>query len=187
VNSYVIIENIPGPVAAFQVYPEATTIDDPRIIFYDKSVGAKHWTWDFGDWHYSTVSSPVHIYQDTGTFRVRLMITDDQGCMDSVSHNALILDRITLFVPNAFTPNGDGVNDDFLAFGQNITGFKMYIYDRWGEEVFQTTDLNKGWNGTYKGQLARDGIYSWIILYQEDYRLFQMNAKSIKGHVTLLR
>jgi gliding motility-associated-like protein len=187
VDASVVINNTPGPIAAFSVYPKATTIETPRIVFYDGSSGAKHWSWDFGDYHTSAAMSPVHIYQDTGTYKVLLMISDDKGCMDSVSHNALILDRINLFVPNAFSPDANGVNDDFLAFGQNITGFKICIYDRWGEEVFRSTDIEKGWKGIYKGKPAPAGVYSWIIWYQEDYRLFQMDAKSIKGHLTLIR
>jgi gliding motility-associated-like protein len=183
----VAIHNIPGPVAAFRVYPEATTIETPRVVFYDESVGATEWNWDFGDWTYSTVSSPIHNYTDTGTFRVRLMIFDDQGCMDSISHEALIIGYINIFVPNAFSPNGDGVNDIFNAFGQNICDFEMYIYNRWGEEAFHSTDLNEGWNGIAKGKKAPDGVYSWIIWYRDDYRLFQMDRKSIKGHLTLLR
>lgn len=187
VNAAVQIHNIPGPIAAFRVYPLATTIESPRIVFYDESVGATQWEWNFGDYDYSDLPSPAHEYRDTGKYNVRLMIHDDQQCMDSVSHVVYILDRITLFVPNAFSPNGNGLNDEFLAFGQNIDDFECYIYNRWGEEVFHSTDINSGWDGNKDGQPAPDGVYSWVIWYSEDYKLYHMDRKVLYGHVTLLR
>jgi len=187
VKDSVHINNIPGPIAAFRVYPLATTIETPRIVFYDETIGATSWNWDFGDWCNSDVPSPVHEYRDTGAFKVRLMIHDDQQCMDSVSHTVYILDRITLFIPNAFTPNADGLNDEFLAFGQNITDFECFIYNRWGEEVFHSTDIQSGWNGFNNQQPAPEGVYSWILWYKEDYRLYQMDRKVLKGHLTLFR
>jgi gliding motility-associated-like protein len=107
--------------------------------------------------------------------------------MDSVSHPVLVITPITIFIPNAFTPNGDGLNDEFSAFGQNICDFEMIIYDRWGEEVFHSHDLNEKWNGTYNGKKAEDGVYSWLLWYKEDYRLYQMDRKTMKGSVNLIR
>ncbi len=186
-TSVLQIRNIPGPTAGFRVYPDVATIEDPRIIFYDESFGATEWHWDFGDWSYSTAQSPVHLYADTGIFRVRQMIFNDEGCMDSVSHTVLIMDPITLFIPNAFTPNSDGVNDFFNAFGNHIADFEMRIFNRWGEEVFSCNNMTVGWDGNYQGRAAPDGVYTWIIWYKEDYITRQMDRKSIQGHLSLLR
>jgi gliding motility-associated-like protein len=187
VNSEVQINNIPGPVAAFRVYPEAASIEDPRIVFYDESIGATVWNWDFGDNRYSNVPSPTHEYRDTGIFKVTLMINDEQGCMDSVSHTVLIISPITLFIPNAFTPDGNGLNDQYLILGQHITDFEIHIFNRWGSEVFHSNDMNQGWNGTFQGQPAPEGLYSWVLWYRDDYQLFQTDRKVIYGHVTLIR
>ncbi len=181
------INNIPGPVAAFRIYPEATSIELPRVVFYDESVGATKWDWDFGDWRYSTFPSPIHDYRDTGVFKVTLMIRDDQGCMDSVSHNILIISPITLFIPNAFTPNSDGLNDKYMIYGMHITDFEIYIYNRWGGEVYHSTDMNTGWDGTFNNQPSPEGLYSWVLWYKEDYELFQMDRKVLTGSMTLFR
>ena len=73
----------------------------------------------------------------------------------------------TLFVPDAFSPNGDGVNDVFrvVSSGDNITNFSMQVFDRWGELVFESSDINKGWDGQLRNQLAPAGTYVWKITY----------------------
>lgn len=187
VNAAVEIHNIPGPLAGFRPYPEVTTLEFPRILFCDLSVGATRWNYDFGDACVDSVSNPYHEYKDTGTFRVLQVIHDDQGCMDSVSHTVLVLEPITLFVPNAFTPNGDGRNDVFQLFGQNICDLELCIYNRWGEQIFHATSLNDAWNGTKNGQPSPEGVYSWVLWYRDDYRLFQTNRKIRTGHVCLFR
>lgn len=187
VNSQVQINNIPGPVAAFRVYPEATSIEMPRIVFYDESMGATQWYWDFGDWRYSDIPSPIHEYRDTGVFKVTLMIHDDQGCMDSVSHEVLIISPITLFIPNAFTPNADGLNDQWLTYGMHISDFEIYIFNRWGGEVFHSVDMSNGWNGTQDGQASPEGVYSWVIWYRDDFEIFQTDRRVLTGSLTLIR
>ncbi len=187
VSESVEIHNIPGPLAAFNPYPEVTTLEFPRIVFCDLSVGATYWNWDFGDSTCSTLSNPYHEYSDTGTFRVRLTIHDDEGCMDSVSHKVLVLEPFTLFIPNAFTPNGDGLNDYFQLRGNNICDFEIFIYNRWGEQIFHSLSIDEVWDGTKNGQASPAGVYSWVLWYRDDYRLFQADRKIRTGHLTLFR
>ncbi len=88
----------------------------------------------------------------------------------------------SLWVPDVFTPNGDGKNDLFIPAGTNITDFEMYIFDRWGQLIFKTTDINKGWNGTFNNKTCQEGVYSWLIFYTG-----VNNTRNNKyGHVTLL-
>jgi len=103
---------------------------------------------------------------NTGTFRVT--VTDSLGCSGSDSVQIKNCDS-TLFVPEAFTPNNDGVNDVFrvISSGDNITSFSMQIFDRWGALVFESTDIKKGWNGQLQNRLAPPGTYAWIITYQQ--------------------
>jgi gliding motility-associated-like protein len=187
VSSEVEIINIPGPLAGFRVYPLSTSIDDPHITFYDESVGATEWYWDFGDNRYSDFQSPSHDYRDSGMFKVVQMISDDQGCMDSISHTVLIIGPILLWIPNVFSPNGDGLNDRFEIYGQHLTDYELYIYDRWGETVFHTKDPMTYWDGTYQGKVCEGGVYSWVLWYREDYELFTMDRKVTYGSVTIYR
>jgi len=89
-----------------------------------------------------------------------------------------------LFIPNAFTPNGDGLNDIFEAgYGDHITKFKLVIYDRWGQKIFMSPDIRKGWNGYYLGKLQPSGTYTWTIIYDTP----QLKNGLLKGTVTLVR
>ena len=93
--------------------------------------------------------------------------------------------RCQLFIPSAFTPNGDGLNDVFKAlYGENVTEFNLQVYDRWGELVFSTKNKAKGWDGRYKGQLQNSGIYVWIIRYKTT---IDLEEKMMKGTVMLIR
>lgn len=88
-----------------------------------------------------------------------------------------------LYVPTAFTPNGDGLNDVFKAsYGENITRFIMEIYNRWGQKVFESSDIRKGWNGTYQQNLL-SGVFIWIIRYDTIDRRNQV----LKGTVSLIK
>jgi gliding motility-associated-like protein len=91
-----------------------------------------------------------------------------------------------LWVPNAFTPDNGGTNSLFMAQGLNIAAFRMYIYNRWGEMVFESSDLNMGWNGTFAGRPCPSGVYVWIIRYKGISESDQ-NDQVRKGNVVLIR
>jgi gliding motility-associated-like protein len=183
----IVVENIPGPTADFTVYPEVRTIENPEFRFTDNSLGnITLWRWEFGDYGEAYTQNTTHTYKDTGSYQVILHIADNEGCRDSVIKEALVIDYITVWVPNCFTPNGDNINDYFGLWGQNITNVSLYIYDRWGELVFESDELTKRWDGTLGGKPAYDGVYTWIAFYSEDYRKYAAYDKVIKGQVTLL-
>jgi gliding motility-associated-like protein len=94
------------------------------------------------------------------------------------------VDTSQVFIPNVFSPNGDGTNDLFsMRVGKDVTGIEMMIYDRWGKLVYQTNNLGKGWNGTYNGKDAEIGVYQYLIKVK--YR--DASVSTYKGDVTLLR
>jgi gliding motility-associated-like protein len=94
------------------------------------------------------------------------------------------VDTSQVFIPNVFSPNGDGTNDLFsMRVGKDVTGIEMMIYDRWGKLVYQTNNLNKGWNGSYNGKDAEIGVYQYLIKVK--YR--DASVSTFKGDVTLLR
>jgi len=124
-------------------------------------------------------TSSTYVVTDEGKYT--LGYTDFNGCVGSDSIMVYV-DRYRIFVPNAFTPNGDGLND---TFGPVITGdiagenIEMYIYNRWGEQIYEFTDLGEGWDGTYKGKLANTGVYVWTLI---------VNGKAKQdGSVSLIR
>lgn len=111
----------------------------------------------------------------------QLTVTSIDGCKSTKSVT-IKLNGI-LYVPNAFTPNGDNDNDIFYAFGQNIVEFEMMIFDRWGEKLFTSENLDEGWDGTYQGELAKTETYVWKIKYKDVLG----NPGELIGTVTLIR
>ncbi len=99
-------------------------------------------------------------------------------------------DEVTVFVvpyiPNAFTPNGDGLNDEFRILGlppENITQFNLQVFNRWGQQVFTSRDIRQGWDGRMSGEYCPEGEYMWVIYYEDDNKTRTSN----KGSLTLVR
>ncbi|MFT6746117.1 MAG: gliding motility-associated-like protein [Glaciecola sp.] len=150
----------------------------------DIQAGSNHsykYLWETGE-----TTSEINITQD-GTYSVEISVGEDEGCM--------ITDQITiksycphgLFVPNAFSPNDDFINNSFNAIGYNIDDYKMIIYDRWGIKLFETNDLNKGWDGTYKGRSVQIDVYVWKILYSADNKVGVSENHERIGRVSVVR
>ena len=179
------------PIASFQADKLAVTLESPTIRFSDQSYGAMTWSWDFDDpssglYNNETDPNPYHMFSEIGTHNVKLYITNGYGCSDSTSRQIQVYDYYTFYIPNAFTPNGDGLNDEFLLQGTGIRedGFNIIIYDRWGEMVFESNDIFKGWNGYYKGgsKPCSNGIYSWTAIVKDMFGA----VHSYTGSVTLI-
>jgi len=176
----------PLPHAEFTYYPHQTTILEPVINFNDHSIGAVHWFWDFGDNSpISNVPSPNHNYADTGRYFVQLLVENIYGCQDSTVSSVNIHPDWSIYIPSAFTPNGDGYNDTFFPKGYGILEFQMYIFDRWGEMIYETSDLSKGWDGKVQNgndKLCQQDVY----VYKIDIKTNTLLRKSYVGRVTLL-
>jgi len=177
------------PSAAFTVSPQPATIIAPTIQFADKSSGTYNilsWSWGFGDGSdsTSTLQNPSHTYQDTGRYCANLVILDEHGCTDTAT-NCLVIDpAFNLYIPSAFTPNGDGKNEIFEPKGQYVKSFEMYIFDRWGMQLYHTTDITKGWNGTVGGgQIAQEDTYVYKIFVTDS----QNKQHTYVGNVNLIK
>ncbi|HTB07144.1 MAG TPA: PKD domain-containing protein, partial [Bacteroidia bacterium] len=158
------------PTAMFTSSPQPATIIEPTVTFTDQSTddyGIVKWQWLFGDPldGNSNLQNPNYTYADTGTYCPHLTVTNKYGCMDSITQCIVIEPFFTLYIPNAFSPNGDGRNDVFAPKGNYICGFQMYIFDRWGMQLFFTEDMLKGWDGTVNGgiNIAQQDTYVYII------------------------
>jgi len=159
---------------------------DQVVQFTDRSTGAVLYFWNFGDGSAdstSTLKNPSHYYKDAGTYTVTLANTNSEGCSDTTYKIITILPEFHFYFPNAFTPNGDDHNSFFRGYGVGIKSYRMRIFDRWGEVIFDTSDINKGWDGTYGGKILPSAVY--VCLFDVE----PMDHKKIKriGSVTLVR
>jgi len=134
----------------------------------------------------SALRNPVRVYDNVGKYPVMVISTTDKGCIDTVFKVIEIRDEFTIFIPNSFTPNNDGLNDVFniKGLGMKTEGYSMEIYDRWGTLMYSTKDVLKGWDGTVKGLNAENGVYVYKV------KALGANSEGKKeyvGHVTLLK
>ncbi len=164
----------PLPVADFIYSPGATNVFNGKVSFVDRSDFAVSWLWDFGDGNKSVEQNPSHYFNEVGDFRVSLTITNIAGCVDRYEE---VISINPFYIPNAFTPNGDGVNDQFYYSGYDldISSYRMRIFNRWGQLVFAGQDENDSWSGEgLGGQPAPAGTYV--------YKL-QVTTRGGKEHV----
>jgi large repetitive protein len=156
-----------NPVAAFGSSPDNATMVNPVIFFSDSSTGAAAWNWSFGDLlnSASTDQNPSFAYPSPGCYQVTLTVTSADGCTDIATDSVCIGLEATLFVPNAFTPNGDGDNEIFLPLGIGIEpiDYHLYIFDRWGNLIFESDNPLVGWDGRANGgtNIAQEDVYVW--------------------------
>lgn len=151
----------------------------------DCSVNTIGWQWDFGDNTTDNIPSPMHSYAQKGTYNVRLIATSNGGCMDTTEMPVTVEPEFTFYIPNAFTPNGDGNNDVFLGYGHEIDSFSMMIFDRWGNLIFTSNDLNTGWDGHANdgSEIAQQDIYVYKILVKD----FRGHSHHLTGSFSLLK
>lgn len=178
----------PRPVSAFSVTPDYTDICHSTIAFLDESSGAAEWFYWFDDSTSisSGVASPSHTYVSPGSHYPQQIVTNEWGCKDT-SMGYLFIEPFTLFVPNSFTPDGNQFNNDFLPVVYlPVEQWKLQIFNRWGDRIFETTDVYESWDGTMpNGRMAQDGIYTWKLTY---VTCEPLNPERIEtGHVSLLR
>jgi gliding motility-associated-like protein len=171
VTKHMIIEVFDRPSAQFNVKPRLMYIPGDRLFTDNQSFGASEYLWDFGDETTSTDFEPEHEYKALGVYTITLVASDAQGCSDTTRLEAGVhVDRGgELLIPNAFSPNlggpGSGVegNDMFIPLMRGVSDFHMWVFNRWGELLFETTNAEQGWDGYYKGKLCQQDVYVYKI------------------------
>lgn len=171
------------PVAEFTATPELTTILEPNVSFINESKNAAMYHWYISEDQVSDSMHYSHVFNEApGTYSVCLEAYTNAGCADSICKNIIIDEEFLIYVPNAFTPDNNGRND---AFKPVITGyaegtFEMQIFNRWGNEVFTTKEVEKGWNG----KDVQEDVYVWklMVTSKKDNRLYKL-----QGTVTIVR
>ncbi|MBA3972205.1 MAG: gliding motility-associated C-terminal domain-containing protein, partial [Bacteroidetes bacterium] len=175
-NNY--IDVYPTPTANFSTSPGTVTQTAPLVDFTDLSTGIiNSWSWDFDSpsgIFTDSLQNPSFSYNDTGVYTVELIVTNNFGCADTTYNLVEVLPEYTLYAPNGFTPfNNDGLNDTFMPQGVGIDpdNFEMLIYDRWGNMIYKTTDINEGWDGKANGgdKIAQIDVYVWKVI-TKDYK-----------------
>ncbi len=155
------------PYVDFYHEPEKITILDPEVSFVNLSTYNDSVSWSFGDNQMSEEWEPIHTYDSLGWFEVILKVQNDEGCADSISKQLLIENNLIYYFPSSFTPDGDGLNDEFGISGfrkDKMQNYQFQITNRWGEIVFYSEDVNQKWNGkTSNGNDAIPGNYLWSV------------------------
>ncbi|MDD3877915.1 MAG: PKD domain-containing protein [Bacteroidales bacterium] len=177
----------PLPIAAFTYFPHETTVLEPVIHFHDHSIGAAYWYWNFGDnSQINNYQNPFHLYEDTGTYLIQLLVENIYGCVDSTQSSVTVQPDWSIYIPSAFTPNGDADNDYFMPKGYGIDEFEMMIFNRWGDLIFVSNDLMKGWDGRINdgsSEVCPQDVY----VYKINIRTISRIRKSYIGHFTLIK
>ena len=174
------IENLPSPIANFSLNPSHKKFEDQfnnPFVFIDISETFSqkviNWNWELSDYTILYDSIIFHSFEEIGEYTVLLMIETEYNCIDTISKKVFV-DNYTLFIPNAFSPNSNEVeNTVFKPQGIGVKEFAMKIYSRWGEEIFYSENINYGWNGLVNKEKATIGTYTYYIkvlnLYNEVY------------------
>ncbi len=183
-----------APVASFNQSSNSITTLNSNILFFNTSTGATNYLWNFEDGQSTaTTANASHTFpnQSQGVYNVELIAYSAFGCTDTASATISVLDEVLFYVPNSFTPDGDAFNQTFqpvFTSGFDAYDFDMYIFNRYGEIIFESHDATIGWDGTYgvgnKSRSVQDATYVWKIAFKttlSDERI------EVMGHVNLIR
>jgi gliding motility-associated-like protein len=183
------------PVVDFEVEPDSVMLPDEITKTFNFSEYGERYLWDFGDGTESTEKEPIHLYTELGVYDVTLQVWTEYECTASLTipEAVTVIGKGIIKFPNAFAPNLDGpvegwydvtdkTNQVFFPMHDGVTEYELLIYSRWGELIFESHDVNYGWNGYNKGELCAQGVYVWQV------RGHYSTGKTFKlsGDVTLL-
>jgi gliding motility-associated-like protein len=165
----------PNPVTGFA--PLAVQLSNT-------SSNAIDFFWNFGNETFSSELSPTVIYESGGDYKISLRCESADGCVDSATYQFIkVNDELTVYIPNSFSPNSDGINDFFEVFTKGAASLKMKVFNRIGEKVFESENDQLKWDGYYKGVLQEAGNYVYQIQLFSKYK----TVKTYKGTVTIIR
>lgn len=180
----------PDPIANFHFSTNPTTQFETEIKMVDvSSSNVVNWQWfsPGSTPSSSTNQEPSFIYpQEVAQHEVTLIVESDLGCIDTITKILYVNSDILFYTPNTFTPNGDEFNQTWknAVMGIDVTSFNIKIFNRWGELIWEGNDLEVGWDGTYKGRVVPDGIYSWKAEVKDEN---SDEKREFAGHVNVMR
>lgn len=174
-----------SPIAGFDVNPKDTSIFYPDITMKDQSQFAANCSVSWGDGSNDADCNLTHAYKAPGKYKIMQIVANEFGCLDTAHSEVIIRPEFVFWIPNAFTPGRiDGVNDIFKPKLIGVHNYKFLIFDRWGEQIYETSDPAEGWNGFYGGRLCQQDVYVYKVLFEDDVK--NKHYEYI-GKVTLVR
>ena len=173
---------LPVAKANFTFSPVIPVANSP-ITYTNLSINATSYLWQFGDNSTSTETNPVHLFNNSGSFNTCLEAYNSDGCPAKICKSVLSDIVPIIGIPSAFSPNNDGSNDILYVKGAAISTLDLRIWNRWGQMVFETTDIEKGWDGTFAGQPQPIDAYAYVLIVT----FIDGTGKTLKGNITLLR
>ncbi len=182
-NNLVTVYTI--PIAGFNAFLIDDEETSTKIQIQDQSSFANQYWYDFGDGDSSLIQNPQHTYYDSGFYDITQIVRNSFGCADTLVKTVYV-HILTVYVPNTFTPDGDGKNEGFVPVvnGDDPDEYLFRVFNRWGELLFQTQIKEDPWDGTFKGEPSKTDTYVWTLKtkYKDGDRKFEY-----RGHVNLLR
>lgn len=183
-----IVTGWPKPVADFYFDPEKPVEGLDEIRFTNASTNAVSFNWYFGSNTAQSFSEhPRFLFGSTGTYPVALVASSAPGCSDSIVKPLVVFPDFAVYVPNAFTPNGDGLNDTFGPVLRGARAYTLVIMDRWGEKIFQTSNFGTAWDGSFKGKACKEDVYNWMLEVSSETYSAETTVKKLTGEVVLYR
>jgi len=176
----------PQPVANLYTNEAVVYEAESEITIINEAIGGEYCFIDFGDNSQTNDCNGFieHFYSSIGEYVITQIVSNSYGCSDTTSLMIEVKPETTIWVPNAFTPNDrSGLNDVFLAKGKYVNEFNMKIFNRWGEMIFESENMDIGWDGTHQNNNVPQGIYIWVIHYKD----LKLGRKSLKGHVSVIK
>ncbi len=182
-NGFIKVVDVPNTT----IVPPGQLQSTQYIRFGEKltmiSSGARTYVWE-PNYKITSLTSPTVVVNPLMTTQYIVTGYNSKGCMSKDTVNVIVIDDCgEMYVPNAFSPNGDGVNDVLYVRGLCLETLNFMVFNRWGEKVFETTDINKGWDGTYKGEAMNTSVF----VYRLEGKTYDGKGFSSKGNVTLVR
>ena len=182
------IEVYQDPIADFDYLPENPSVSFSEVSFTNLTQGGETYEWRFAELDSTTAENPSYQFpsDDEREYIVCLEATSIEGCINTYCEPVLVKGEVLLYIPNIFTPNGDGINDVFgVSFqGVEASDYELLIFNRWGEVIYSMYDPNAVWDGTINGRKAQIGVYSYKLEYREKY---SVERAKVYGSFTLAR
>jgi|GEM_PF-851677 len=174
-----VLDSIGADFFSNPSFPVELFMPDTDVQFTSLEPTASNHIWQFGDGTVSNEINPIHTFTEAGTYMVQLQFENEFGCTSRITHGPYIVGTPDLFIPNVFSPNGDGINDRFLVEYSGSQSFSVQIYDRWGVQLYESRNKTEGWNGrNMDNSEVPEGVY---------YYRVNVRDKEYAGEVTLVR
>jgi gliding motility-associated-like protein len=185
-QSEVTVQNLveaAGPPQAGFTIPNVIYADEPFADVLDNSSGAVSWNYSLSDGAVYSVSDFTHTFMEPGIYSVTQTVLNAEGCSDIAQSIIEVKPGSSIYIPSSFTPSEDAVNDIFRAYANGLQKFSMRIFNRWGEEIFVSENVDDGWDGSYAGEQVQQGVYIYQVFYIDSRGTY----KTVNGTVTLVR